>query len=46
MVVALDEGHEWMSVDPCKGGRWFGLGAGRNGGRLLDGRCDRIGRCP
>jgi hypothetical protein len=47
MVAALDDRREWL-VDPFDGGRWFGLGVGRNGGRLfrwgwLDGRCNGIG---
>ena len=48
MVAAFDDGREWLLEDPFDGGRWFGLGVGRNGGRLfrwgwLDGRCDGIG---
>jgi hypothetical protein len=48
MVAAFDDGREWLLVDPLDGGRWLGLGVGRNGGRLfrwgrLGGRCDGIG---
>ena len=35
MVVALDDGREWLLVDPFDGGRWFELGEGQNGGRLF-----------
>jgi hypothetical protein len=31
MVAAFDDGREWLLEDPFDGGRWFGLGVGRNG---------------
>ena len=37
MVAAFDDGREWLLEDPFDGGRWFGLGVGRNGGRMCPG---------
>ena len=35
MVAALDDGREWLLVDPFDGRHWFGLGVGQNGGQLF-----------